>query len=47
MTIDQYIAAAIDLGSNTFRLLVAIFSAGNLKVLEKKTGFCAPGGKSV
>jgi exopolyphosphatase/guanosine-5'-triphosphate,3'-diphosphate pyrophosphatase len=36
MTIDQHIAAAIDLGSNTFRLLVAIFSAGNLKVLEKK-----------
>jgi exopolyphosphatase/guanosine-5'-triphosphate,3'-diphosphate pyrophosphatase len=36
MTIDQHIAASIDLGSNTFRLLVAIFSADNLKVLEKK-----------
>jgi exopolyphosphatase/guanosine-5'-triphosphate,3'-diphosphate pyrophosphatase len=36
MTIDQHIAASIDLGSNTFRLLVAICSAGNLKVLEKK-----------
>ncbi|MFC1843818.1 hypothetical protein ACFLZ5_03430 [Thermodesulfobacteriota bacterium] len=36
MTIDKHIAASIDLGSNTFRLLVAICSAGNLKVLEKK-----------
>lgn len=36
MTIDQQIATSIDLGSNTFRLLVAICSAGNLKVLEKK-----------
>jgi exopolyphosphatase/guanosine-5'-triphosphate,3'-diphosphate pyrophosphatase len=36
MTIDQHIAASIDLGSNTFRLLVAICSAGNLKVLDKK-----------
>ena len=36
MTITQHIAASIDLGSNTFRLLVAIYSAGNLKVLEKK-----------
>jgi exopolyphosphatase/guanosine-5'-triphosphate,3'-diphosphate pyrophosphatase len=36
MTIDQHIAAGIDLGSNTFRLLVAICSAGNLNVLDKK-----------
>jgi len=36
MTIDQHIAASIDLGSNTFRLLVAICSAGNLQVLDKK-----------
>jgi len=36
MTIDQHIAAAIDLGSNTFRLLVAICSAGSLQVLDKK-----------
>jgi len=36
MTIDQQIAAGIDLGSNTFRLLVAISSAGNLKILDKK-----------
>ena len=36
MTIDQHIAAGIDLGSNTFRLLVAICSAGNLSVLDKK-----------
>ena len=36
MTIDQHVAASIDLGSNTFRLLVAACSAGNLQVLEKK-----------
>ena len=36
MTIDQHIAAGIDLGSNTFRLMVVNFSAGNLRVLEKK-----------
>ena len=36
MTFDQHIAAGIDLGSNTFRLMVAIFSADNLRVLEKK-----------
>jgi exopolyphosphatase/guanosine-5'-triphosphate,3'-diphosphate pyrophosphatase len=36
MTIDQHIAAGIDLGSNTFRLLVAICSTGNMRVLDKK-----------
>jgi exopolyphosphatase/guanosine-5'-triphosphate,3'-diphosphate pyrophosphatase len=36
MTIDQHIAAAIDLGSNTFRILVAVCSAGNLQVLDKR-----------
>jgi exopolyphosphatase/guanosine-5'-triphosphate,3'-diphosphate pyrophosphatase len=36
MTIHQHIAAGIDLGSNTFRLLVANCSAGNLTVLAKK-----------
>jgi exopolyphosphatase/guanosine-5'-triphosphate,3'-diphosphate pyrophosphatase len=36
MTIDQHIAAGIDLGSNTFRLLVAICSAGNFRALDKK-----------
>jgi len=36
MTIDQHIAASIDLGSNTFRLLVAICSTDSLVVLEKK-----------
>ena len=36
MTIEQHIAASIDLGSNTFRLLVATCSAGNLSVLDKK-----------
>ena len=36
MTIDQHIAAGIDLGSNTFRLLVAICSADSLRVLDKK-----------
>lgn len=36
MTIHQYAAAGIDLGSNTFRLLVANCSAGRLTVLAKK-----------
>ncbi|MFC1837521.1 hypothetical protein ACFLYW_02445 [Thermodesulfobacteriota bacterium] len=36
MTIDQHIAAGIDLGSNTFRLLVASRTAENLKILEKR-----------
>ena len=36
MTIHKNIAAGIDLGSNTFRLLVADCSAGNLMVLAKK-----------
>ena len=36
MTIDQHTAASIDLGSNTFRLLVAIHSNDSLRVLEKK-----------
>jgi len=36
MTIERYIAAAIDLGSNSFRLLVAAYSSGTMKVLEKK-----------
>ena len=36
MTIDQHAAASIDLGSNTFRLLVAIRSNSSLRVLEKK-----------
>ena len=36
MTIEQYIAASIDLGSNSFRLLVAACSSGTMKVLEKK-----------
>ena len=43
MTIDQQIAAGIDLGSNTFRLLVAISSAGNLKILDKKLATVGPG----
>ena len=38
MTIDQPIAVGIDLGSNTFRLLVAAQTADKLEVLEKKTG---------
>jgi len=37
MTIHQHIAASIDLGSNTFRLLVADCTAGKLTVLDKKT----------
>ena len=36
MTIHQQTAAGIDLGSNTFRLLVANSSAGSLKTLAKK-----------
>jgi exopolyphosphatase/guanosine-5'-triphosphate,3'-diphosphate pyrophosphatase len=36
MTIHQRIAAGIDMGSNTFRLLVAECTAGNLSVLAKK-----------
>jgi exopolyphosphatase/guanosine-5'-triphosphate,3'-diphosphate pyrophosphatase len=36
MTIHEITAAGIDLGSNTFRLLVANCSAGSLKVLAKK-----------
>jgi exopolyphosphatase/guanosine-5'-triphosphate,3'-diphosphate pyrophosphatase len=36
MTIHQHIAAGIDLGSNTFRFLVANCSTGNLTVLTKK-----------
>jgi exopolyphosphatase/guanosine-5'-triphosphate,3'-diphosphate pyrophosphatase len=36
MTIHQQIAAGIDLGSNTFRLLVANCASGNFKVLTKK-----------
>jgi exopolyphosphatase/guanosine-5'-triphosphate,3'-diphosphate pyrophosphatase len=36
MTIDQPIAVGIDLGSNTFRLLVAAQTADKLEVLEKK-----------
>ena len=36
MTIDKQIAAGIDLGSNTFRLLVANCSAGIVQVLDKK-----------
>jgi exopolyphosphatase/guanosine-5'-triphosphate,3'-diphosphate pyrophosphatase len=36
MTIDRHIAAGIDLGSNTFRLLVAICAADNMRVLDKK-----------
>lgn len=36
MTIHQQIAAGIDLGSNTFRLLVAKCAAGSFTVLTKK-----------
>ena len=36
MTINQQIAAAIDLGTNTFRLLVAAYSAEGITLLEKK-----------
>ncbi len=36
MTIDQHIAAGIDLGSNTFRLLVASRTADKFKILAKK-----------
>jgi len=36
MTIEQYIAASIDLGSNSFRLLVAACSSGNVEVIEKR-----------
>jgi exopolyphosphatase/guanosine-5'-triphosphate,3'-diphosphate pyrophosphatase len=36
MTIHQHVAAGIDLGSNTFRLLVANCTAGSLEVLAKK-----------
>jgi len=36
MTIPQHIAAGIDLGSNTFRLLVAKHAAGRLEVLAKE-----------
>ncbi|UCD65971.1 MAG: Ppx/GppA family phosphatase [Deltaproteobacteria bacterium] len=36
MTIHQHIAAGIDLGSNTFRLLVADCTAGSMKVLAKR-----------
>jgi len=37
MTINNHIAAGIDLGSNTFRLLAADCAADSLKVLAKKT----------
>jgi exopolyphosphatase/guanosine-5'-triphosphate,3'-diphosphate pyrophosphatase len=36
MTIHEITAAGIDLGSNTFRLLVANCSAGSLQILAKK-----------
>jgi len=36
MTIHQQVAAGIDLGSNTFRLLVAECTGGNMQVLVKK-----------
>ncbi len=36
MTIDQIIGAGIDLGSNTFRLLVAARTAEKLEILAKK-----------
>ena len=36
MTIHQYIGAGIDLGSNTFRLLVANYTPERLAVLAKK-----------
>jgi exopolyphosphatase/guanosine-5'-triphosphate,3'-diphosphate pyrophosphatase len=36
MTIHQHIAAGIDLGSNTFRLLLANHAAGRLTVLTRK-----------
>lgn len=44
MTIDQHIAAAIDLGSNTFRLLVTVCSGCNLQVLDKKLATVRLGG---
>ena len=44
MTIHQQIAAAIDLGSNTFRLLVADCSTGNIRVLAKKLATVRLGG---
>ncbi|MBW2466049.1 MAG: Ppx/GppA family phosphatase [Deltaproteobacteria bacterium] len=36
MTIANNIAAGIDLGSNTFRLLIADYSKGNIQILVKK-----------